>query len=265
MSLSVEVNAKSNQRKIRQRFLGFFMIGIMLFSLSACTDKTGKDKNGQISNGTSNSEPIIIERQPEPDGIKMANSATALALRQYVFARIKTEEFLSIDVKTISKEEIVKRIDDIVLAWETADALASGAVEITDTVIAYLDPSLAKQTAASEKTKVKLSTLAWTDKSVSAVTLLASSETKVDSQTWAENLTKQYDALSGGKRYSQLAKQLGIDTKTAVEQMALAQKLIRNAADLEEAQAEVAAYTQSINIVEGYKTASKVGLCVQQS
>lgn len=45
MSLSVEVNAKSNQRKIRQRFLGFFMIGIMLFSLSACTDKTGKDKN----------------------------------------------------------------------------------------------------------------------------------------------------------------------------------------------------------------------------
>lgn len=262
MSLSVEVNAKSNQRKIRQRFLGFFMIGIMLFSLSACTDKTGKDKNGQISNGTSNSEPIIIERQPEPDGIKIASSATALALRQYIFARIKTEEFLSIDVKAISNEEIAKSIDDVVLAWETADALASGAVEITDTVIAYLDPSLAKQTAASEKTKVKLSTLAWTDKSVSAVTLLASSETKVDSQTWAENLTKQYDALSGGKRYSQLAKQLGIDTKTAVEQMALAQKLIRNAADLEEAQAEVAAYTQSINIVEGYKTASKVGLFV---
>ncbi len=262
MSLSVEVNAKSNQRKIRQRFLGFFMIGIMLFSLSACTDKTGKDKNGQISNGTSNSEPIIIERQPEPDGIKMANSATALALRQYVFARIKTEEFLSIDVKTISKEEIVKRIDDIVLAWETADALASGAVEITDTVIASLDPSLAKQTAASQKTEAKFSTLAWTDKSVSAVSLRASSETKVDSQTWAENLTKQYDALSGGKRYSQLARQLGIDIKTAVEQMALAQKLIHNAADLEEAQAEVAAYTQSINIVEGYKTASKVGLFV---
>ena len=262
MILGVEVTAKSNQRKIRQRFLGFFMIGIMLFSLSACTDKTGKDTNGQISNGTSNSEPIIIERQAEPDGIKMANSATALALRHYVSARIKTEEFLSIDVKTISKGEIAKRIDDVVLAWETADALASGAVEITDTVIASLDPSLAKQTAASEKTEVKFSTLAWTDKSVSAVSLLASSETKVDSQTWAENLTKQYDALSGGKRYSQLAKQLGIDTKTAVEQMALAQKLIRNAADLEEAQAEVAAYTQSINIVEGYKTASKVGLFV---
>lgn len=71
MILGVEVTAKSNQRKIRQRFLGFFMIGIMLFSLSACTDKTGKDTNGQISNGTSNSEPIIIERQAEPDGIKI--------------------------------------------------------------------------------------------------------------------------------------------------------------------------------------------------
>jgi hypothetical protein len=44
--------------------------------------------------------------------------------------------------------------------------------------------------------------------------------------------------------------------------MALAQKIIRNAADLEEAQAEVDAYTRSINIVEGYKTGSKVGLFI---
>ena len=193
MILGVKVTAKLNQRKIRQRFLPFFLIGIMLFSLSACTDKTGKDTNGQISNGKSNSEPIIIERQAEPEGIKMANSATALALRQYVFARIKTEDFLSIDVNIISKEEIAKRIDEVVLAWETADSLASDAVEITDTVVAYLDPSLAKKTVASEKTEVKFSSLAWTDKSVSAVSLLASSETKVYSQTWAENLTKQYD------------------------------------------------------------------------
>ena len=262
MSLKVEVNAKSNQRKIRHRLLVFLLIGTMLFSLSACTDKTGKNKNGQISNGTSNLEPIIMERQPEPDEIKMANTATALALRQYVFARIKTEEFLSIDVKTITKEEITKSIDDVVLAWETADSLASDAVEITDMVVASLDSSLTKQTTGSAKTEGRFATLAWTDKSILAVPLQAGSETKVDSQTWAENLTKQYDALTGGKRYSQLAKQLGIDTKTAVEQMALAQKLIRNAADLEEAQAEVAAYTQSINIVEGYKTASKVGLFV---
>ncbi len=54
MSLNVEVTAKSNQRKIRQRFLAFFLIGIMLFSLSACTYKTGKDTNGQVSNGSSN-------------------------------------------------------------------------------------------------------------------------------------------------------------------------------------------------------------------
>ncbi len=42
----------------------------------------------------------------------------------------------------------------------------------------------------------------------------------------------------------------------------MAQKIIRNAADLEEAQAEVNAYTRSINIVEGYKTGSKVGLFI---
>jgi hypothetical protein len=84
----------------------------------------------------------------------------------------------------------------------------------------------------------------------------------VDRQTWAENLSKQYDALRGAQRYKQLAQQLGTDTKTAVEQMALAQKIIRNAADLEEAQAVVNEYTRSINTVEGYKTTSKVGLFV---
>ena len=142
MILEVELTAISNRRKIRQRFLALFLVGTLIFSLSACTDKTGENTNSQISNGSSNSDPIIIERQPEPDGIMIVNSATALALRQYVFARIKTEEFLSVDVKTISKEEITKRIDEVVLAWETADTLASDAVEITDTVLAYMDPSL---------------------------------------------------------------------------------------------------------------------------
>lgn len=45
MILEVEVTAKSNRRKISQRFLALFLIGIMLFSLSACTDKTGKETN----------------------------------------------------------------------------------------------------------------------------------------------------------------------------------------------------------------------------
>lgn len=71
-----------------------------------------------------------------------------------------------------------------------------------------------------------------------------------------------FDELRGAQRYKQLAEQLGTDTKTAVEQMALAQKIIKNIADLEEAQAEISAYTRSINILEGYKTGSKVGLFV---
>ena len=97
---------------------------------------------------------------------------------------------------------------------------------------------------------------------LSAIPLADNGGEVIDRQTWAENLSKQYDALRGAQRYKQLAQQLGTDTKTAVEQMALAQKIIRNAADLEEAQAEVGAYTRSINIVEGYKTGSKVGLFV---
>jgi hypothetical protein len=77
-----------------------------------------------------------------------------------------------------------------------------------------------------------------------------------------ENLTKQYDALKGAQRYQQLAKQLGTDAKTAYEQMALAQKIIHNAAELEEAEGVVNAYTESINYLQGVKTASKVGVFV---
>lgn len=259
MNIRDQINTKLHNKKIIRRLLAAFIAGSMIFSLSACTGEKAKETTGQISNGTTDIKPIIIERQPEPQEVQIASAATALALRQFIYARIKTEEFLSIDVKAIPEGELVARMDELVLAWEKADALASGAVEITDQVVVYLDPSKVKQAAATE---VKFSTLAWTDTAVAAIPLTARTERTIDAETWAENLSKQYDALRGAQRYSQLAKQMGTDTKTAVEQMALAQKIIRNAADLEEAQAEVAAYTKSINIVQGYKTASKVGLFI---
>jgi len=103
-------------------------------------------------------------------------------------------------------------------------------------------------------------TLAAAPLNFSAVAYAAESGRKIDPQTWAESLTRQYDALKGAKRYQQLAQQLGTDAKTAYEQMALAQKIIRNAAELEEAEGVVNAYTESIHYLQGLKTTSKVAM-----
>lgn len=206
-------------------------------------------------------EPISMEREPGPPALQTANEATALALRYYIYARLKTEEFSATDVQSVDGAQMEQWADELVSIWETADALASGAGDLADTAVTLLETS-SVDPAATVQPQAQFAMLVATDSHASAMYLAENGAEVIDRQTWAENLTKQYDALRGAQRYQQLAQQLGTDTKTAVEQMALAQKVIQNAAALDEAQAEVGAYTRSINIVEGYKTASKVGLFV---
>ncbi len=197
-----------------------------------------------------------------PQALQTANEATALALRYYIYARLKTEELIAVDYESMPNGAFESLMDELVAVWETADALATGAEKITDQAVLLLEAASTNQTAAIIQPQAQVATLAAKGQNFSVIPLADDAGEVIDRQTWAENLSKQYDALRGAQRYKQLAQQLGTDTKTAVEQMALAQKIIRNAADLEEAQAEVGAYTHSINIVEGYKTASKVGLFI---
>ena len=242
--------------KTIRRFLALLLAATMLFGLCACAESKPKEAE--------ETEPITVEveREAGPETLQIANQATALALRYYIYARLKTEALVAAEFQALPFQEFVEMMDELVLVWETADVLASGAEEITDQALVLLQASSANQTAAYARPRPQFTTLAAKGSDFGAIRLAANTGREIDPQTWAENLSKQYDALRGAQRYKQLAQQLGTDTKTAVEQMALAQKIIRNAADLEEAQAEVGAYTRSINIVEGYKTGSKVGLFI---
>jgi len=148
------------------------------------------------------------------------------------------------------------QMDELVAIWQTAEALASEAERITDQAVLLLETETAYQL------QTQFGSLVSRGSDVPSIALASYAGQAIDQNAWAENLTKQFDALRGGQRYKQLAEQLGTDTKTAVEQMERAQKIIRDAAYLEEAQAEVTEYTRSINVVEGYKTGSKVGLFV---
>jgi hypothetical protein len=266
--------AKPAVTKTIRRLLAVVVAGAMLLGLCACAgQKTAGIEPVTVEREpepqtvqTAAIEPVTVEREPGPQTLQTANAATALALRYYVYARLETEALMAADFPGL--EEFESQLDELALIWETAEALASGAEEITGLALVLLQAAAADHQAAFVQRVVFVQPLPQAmplaaERSVSAaVPLAAHGGREIDPETWAENLSKQYDALRGAQRYKQLAQQLGTDTKTAVEQMALAQKIIRNAADLEEAQAEVGAFTRSINIVQGYKTASKVGLFV---
>jgi hypothetical protein len=240
--------------KTIKRFLAVLLAGTMLFGLCACAESKPKEAE-EIEPFT-----VEVEREPGPQVLQTANEAAALALRYYIYAR--SEELIAADFESMPDGAFETQMDELVSIWETADTLATGAEKITDQAVLLLEAASTNQTAAYVQPQAQFTTLAAKGSDFSMIPLADNGGEVIDRQTWAENLSKQYDALRGADRMRQLAKQLGTDTKTAWEQMELAQKIMHNTADQEEAFAEAGAYTRSINIVEGYKTASKVGLFV---
>jgi hypothetical protein len=240
---------KSSASKRFRKFISIFLAVLLILNLVACSKPE-----------PAGDEPLVVEREAGPVPQQMANQATAIALKNYIYARILTEEFLGTEAQPISIDDALIMMDELYAAWETADAVAVKAVEITDQAVLLLEGSANGSRLGLDRLAVLIKTIE--SKVFDSSGIAYAGAPTIDRETWAENLAKQYDALRGAKRYQQLAKQLGTDTKTAVEQMTLASKILRNAADLEEAQAEAAEYNRSLNVVTTYKTASKVGLFV---
>lgn len=250
MENKLVLHTKSCAVKSSRRFLALLLSCVLIFSLSGC-GKPDTIKKEEINT-------VTVEREPEPQALQTANEATAIALRQYVYARLLTEAFLTADASAITAEELSEMADELLLAWENAEFFSSTAMELTDQAVLLLETSGVKKTSFVGQPQARFMKLATAPAGFQVVALAASSPRTLDPQTWAENLTKQYDALKGAKRYQQLAQQLGTDAKTAYEQMVLAQKIISNAAELEEAEGVVNAWTESINYLQRLKTASKV-------
>ncbi|KAF0092393.1 MAG: hypothetical protein FD141_577 [Fusobacteria bacterium] len=223
-----------------------FIIGVILISLSACASKKA----------------VVVVHKKEPQVLQTVSTSNALALRQFIFARLKTEEFLGTDLSSLQAGEQKRLIDELVLAWQTAEYLSSGAQNLADSAIAVLDTDEGKKLGVSILIDSEYRSVPRIGTAAFIIPMTAQTGRQFDSETWAENLTKKYDSIKGAKRYKQLADQLGTDTKSAVKQMALAQKIIHNIAGREEAQAEVDAYSKSLKIVQGYKSASKMGIFI---
>ncbi len=231
------------------RFLALLLACVLIFSLSAC--------GGQKTDGSEEIEPVTVEREPEPQAAQTASEATAIALRQYLYARLLTETFLTADASSMTIEELSELVDALLLAWENAELFSAAAEELSGRALTVLEAPVVKQTFAAGRPQAEFMTLAAAPFRFSVVAYAAESGRKIDPQTWAENLTKQYDAIKGAQRYQQLARQLGTDAKAAYEQVALAQEIIRN-----EASEDAAFWDKLTKAAQATKTASKVGVFV---
>ena len=240
---------------MRNRIISLILAFAIVFSLSACSSQ-------ETTNVSEELEPVTIKRDPEPESLQAANKATTIALKQYIHARLATEIYMSLDPSSMTMEELAQMADEVLLAWESAEVLSASAEELTNRAVKVLEMASREDALNELNASSVLNRIIRLSKSSGSTAYAAGTARKLDPQNWAENLTKQYDALRGGQRYQQLANQLGTDARTAYEQMALAQKIIQNAAALEEAEADVNAWTESINYLQGVKTASKVGVFV---
>lgn len=200
-------------------------------------------------------EPITVQRGPEPLAVQTSSEATAIALKQYIYARLKTEEFEQAVLARASIDELKVISESTAQAWEDALIYASVAEEINVQAIEVMEAGAISRAKILEAFQERFVVLAAVPANFSSVTLTPIAPKDIDPQTWAESLTKKFDSTKGMKRYHQLAKQLGSDAKTAFEQMQLAQQIINN-----EATKDAAFWDKLTKAAQVTKTACKVGL-----
>ncbi|HOL16754.1 MAG TPA: hypothetical protein PLY40_00555 [Bacillota bacterium] len=123
MENKLTVHPKSCAAKAGRRFLILLLSCVLIFALSACGGQKTTGKTEAIKPVT------VVECEPEPQALQTANEATAIALRQYVYARLLTEAFLTADTSAITAEKLSEMADELLLAWENAEYFSSTAMD----------------------------------------------------------------------------------------------------------------------------------------
>ena len=171
-----------NWKLYGRHFLALLMVCVMIFSLAAC----GRQKTGE----SEEIKPVTVEREPGPQALQTANEATTIALRQYIYARLATEAFLTADASSMAIEELSELVDELLLVWENAELFSSAAEELSGQALTVLEAPIVKQTSAAGQPQARFITLAAAPAVFQVVALATSSPQKLDPQTWAENLTR---------------------------------------------------------------------------
>ena len=247
MSKDKAVRLSKPEKKPRKRGMFSLLALIVVFALGI----------GSIPGilGEGKIKPIKVQRGPEPLAAQTSSEASAIALKQYIYARIKTEEFEKAVLDKASIPELKIISESTARAWEDAMVFASVAEEINIQAIEVLESKIISRTKILNAFQSQLMFTAAAPVRYQTFTLTPIVPKEIDPKTWAESLTKKFDSTKGARRYNQLAQQLGTDAKAAYEQMQLAQQIINN-----EATEDAAFWDKLTQAAQVTKTACKVGL-----
>lgn len=234
----------------------------MIISASACAKGNGSKP---VTKEDSVSNPLVIDRGQTPEVMRPVNRGASLALQQYIYARLKTEAFLTADFKAMETAELTAMVDELVGLWDTSQLLTSSAENMADQALGKLAGADSPYRADASNTEKAMLQLASETAVYQAIPMLANGDDRYAAvmtsgnaaQKWAESLTAQYDAIKGAQTIKQLASQLGTDAKAAYKQLVLAQEIIHKGA-----MSDAADYDSLMKAAQATKTACKVGFFI---
>ena len=109
------------------RFLSILLTGTMFLSLYGCSGQEAATMDTAAAGETEALQPVVVEQEEEteakqpivveraagPEVLQTANKATALALRYYVYARLKTEEMIEMDFESMPDGVFESQMDEL--------------------------------------------------------------------------------------------------------------------------------------------------------
>ena len=230
------------------RLLAIMLAIIMLTGvLAGCSDKNGGTSNSGNNNGTTAtpdeelpeiiSETIRIPEQPAP--FVAQQNVTALAAQQYVTARLYLDALIEFDWDTGTVEKFAELYDDTIEQFELAEEYAALAIVAAKIAQMGIDAEIkVSGMAHNQGQSVGVSLLSYRPGGGNpfVLTALAAEPPKGadELRAWAKDVEKT--ANDASQMYGEkgvvgtLAKQLGVDSKTAGEMLKQAKTINEGAA-----------------------------------
>ncbi len=230
-----------------KKLIAILLTVSMIFVVTAC----GADNTSSNSTKT---DSVSIQLPAVDKARAVVEQMGAIAVDQYVYARIKTDELIEYDLETGSLEELSEMVEQTMQAWQVAEAAATATEQMTSDVEDATSASTSTQGTSSATSKLNTGDLT---KANNPFVLTAEAAEENAAMKWAEEITKKFDSYPANAKIKTLAENLGTDAKQAYKQLQMAQEIIKGDADYT---GDMSEYIENSLLVT--KTGCKVGLLV---
>ena len=169
---------------------------------------------------------MIMSLAPQTPGAEAASEVSALATRQYIYARLLTEKLARYEVTNDDYSEFEALFNETVKAWETSIYLNDKAVEIAS----LLEIEEQKDGYSGVYGSSDFALNETTEPSNPFVLHAEAADDEPSAREFAEEFTKQYDKAPAGKKIKTLAEYYNTDAKSIFYELKQTQAILEGAA-----------------------------------